>query len=444
MKEGKLTKRIHTGLTLIEAAVVILLMMLVMVMGSVYWKNSTANLEYNSTAVQLNTVTSAGVNYIHDHYAELSNNVSAGHPVIITGQQLRDAGYLMPGYSLTNNSHQDYQVAVAINPKFSDRLVAFVLTQNGTEIPYDGLRTITGYAGGMSGYIHDDNIAEGAYGSWKAILTDYGLSAKKGHLASYMASDKLGASADAGDRLYRYSVDGHPVLNQMKTAIDMDLNNIDNVATVNAKDVAASNGITARSLMASDTVDTNILSATTVNTRGNVTAQGSMTAQGNMTGNAVRANGRLSAGEVLQLDQINTAGAACSLNGLVSRDSNGGLLTCLSLVWTSPGNGWKQPAPQTIQCVIQWSQSGYDYTHTFQAKIDTEGSYWARSITDNGTDSGWIRGMYSKPEGSGITSAIVTISGLQAQKPGSQCSAVGGGGQNCEDVVRYCMVPWTF
>lgn len=440
MKEGKLTKRIHTGLTLIEAAVVILLMMLVMVMGSVYWKNSTANLEYNSTAVQLNTVTSAGVNYIHDHYAELSNNVSAGHPVIITGQQLRDAGYLMPGYSLTNNSHQDYQVAVAINPTFSDRLVAFVLTRNGTEIPYDGLRTITGYAGGMSGYIHDDNIAEGAYGSWKAILTDYGLSAKKGHLASYMASDKLGASSDAGDRLYRYSVDGHPVLNQMKTAIDMDLNNIDNVATVNAKDVAASNGITARSLMASDTVDTNILSATTVNTRGNVTAQGSMTAQGNMTGNAVRANGRLSAGEVLQLDQINTAGAACSLNGLVSRDSNGGLLTCLSLVWTSPGNGWKQPAPQTIQCVIQWSNQGYNYTDTFQAKIEADSSFWARYIPDSGTDTGWIRGLYSN----GTTAATVAVSGLLAQRSVSQCHSSGGGGQDCVSSIVHCRTPWTF
>ena len=434
MKEGNMTKGIHTGLSLIEAAVVIMLIMLVMVMGGVYWQNSTANLEYRSTAVQLNTVTAAGVNYIHDNYAELSTKVSAGHPAIITGKQLRDAGYLMPGYSLTNNSHQDYQVAVAINPAFSDRLVAFVLTQNGTVIPYDGLRMITGYAGGMSGYVNDDNIAEGAYGGWKAMLTDYGLSAKKGHLASYIASDRLGANSDAGDRLYRYSVDGHPALNQMKTAIDMDANDIENAATITSQDVVASDEISTRNLIASDTVDTNILSASTVNARGNVAAQGSI------TGNTVRANGRLSTGEVLQLDQINTAGTACSLNGLVSRDSNGGLLTCLNLVWTSPGNGWKQPVPQTIQCNIRWQNSGYEYSDTFQAKIDPDGSFWTRYIADSGTDSGWIRGLYS----SGTTAAIVSVSGLQAQKSVNRCHSVGGGGQQCESTIEHCRVSWTF
>ena len=332
-------KQIHKGLTLIEASVVIVLIMLMMAVASVYWKNATNNAEYNSTATQLNTVTSAAIDYVHDNYTNISKNVSAGHPTYITGQQLRDAGYLMTGYSLTNNSHQDYEVAIGVNPKFTDRLVGFVLTQNGTEISMDGLRTISAYAGGMAGYVHDDNIAEGAYGGWKVTLTDYGMTAKQGHLASFISSDKLGANSDAGDRLYRYSVDGHPALNQMQTSIDMDSNDLNNVSTVNTTDLAATNNITTKEMTASDTINTNILAATTVKATGDVTASGGV------TGNTVRSNGRLSTGEVLQLDQVNTAGAACSPNGLVSRDANGAILSCQSGVWAGGSGGYPTGSP---------------------------------------------------------------------------------------------------
>ncbi|MCU2790359.1 shufflon system plasmid conjugative transfer pilus tip adhesin PilV, partial [Enterobacter hormaechei subsp. hoffmannii] len=47
---------------------------------------------------------------------------------------------------------------------------------------------------------------------------------------------------------------------------------------------------------------------------------------------------RLSTGEVLQLDGVNTAGAVCSPNGLVSRDATGAILSCQSGVWVSGGN----------------------------------------------------------------------------------------------------------
>ncbi|HCA3439631.1 TPA: shufflon system plasmid conjugative transfer pilus tip adhesin PilV [Salmonella enterica subsp. salamae serovar 35:g,m,s,t:-] len=373
--KSKTARKVHNGLTLIEASVVILLIMLMMALASVYWKNSTNNAEYNSTATQLNTVTNAAVDYIHDNYSNISKNVSAGKPYYVTGQQLRDAGYLMTGYSLTNNSHQDYQVAIGVNPKFSDRLVAFVLTQNGTEIPMDGLRTISAYAGGMAGYVHDDNVAEGAYGGWNVTLTDYGMTAKKGHLVSFISSDKLGANTDAGDRLYRYSVDGHPALNQMQTSIDMDSNDLNNVSTVNTADLAASNTITTKEMTASDTINTNILAATTVKATGDVTATGSV------TGNTVRSNGRLSTGEYLQLDKVATAGTACSPNGLVSRDSNGAILSCQSGVWGSSASGWKMPPPQTISCNIK--DSG-----TYQAKIDSDGQIY----TISPHDTGWILG----------------------------------------------------
>ncbi|WP_394853875.1 shufflon system plasmid conjugative transfer pilus tip adhesin PilV, partial [Enterobacter roggenkampii] len=48
---------------------------------------------------------------------------------------------------------------------------------------------------------------------------------------------------------------------------------------------------------------------------------------------------RLSTGEVLQLDGVNTAGAVCSPNGLVSRDATGAILSCQSGVWKSQDSG---------------------------------------------------------------------------------------------------------
>ena len=422
----KKTRQVHRGLSLIEAGIVLMLLMLMATAASVYWKNSTDNLEYNATAVQLNTINSAAINYIHDNYATISQNVSAGKPYYITGQQLRDAGYLVSGYSLTNNSDQEYQVAVAVNPAFSSKLVAFVLTQNGSAIPYSGLRSITAFAGGMAGYVKTDNQAEGAYGGWKVSLADYGLSARAGHLAAYISSDRLGGSADAGDRLYRYSVDGHPDLNQMQTSIDMNHNNITNGGTLSAADINAS-----------DTVNTNIL-----------TASGSVTASGAVTGGTVRATGRLSTGEVLQLDQVNTAGASCSPNGLISRDSNGGMLSCLSGIWTSPGNGWKQPSPQTISCNIKYSGSGYNYTDTFQAKIDSDGTFWTQYLKDSGSSTGWVKGEYvgSSTSSAGYNVvAKVTVSGLEGTEPITTCRTVSHDEQQCGDAVpHYCYATWTY
>ncbi|MGS6477987.1 shufflon system plasmid conjugative transfer pilus tip adhesin PilV, partial [Enterobacter hormaechei] len=53
----------------------------------------------------------------------------------------------------------------------------------------------------------------------------------------------------------------------------------------------------------------------------------------------VKASGNLSAGGVLQLGQVNVAGMACYPNGLISRDANGGVLSCQSGAWVSPGIG---------------------------------------------------------------------------------------------------------
>lgn len=55
------------------------------------------------------------------------------------------------------------------------------------------------------------------------------------------------------------------------------------------------------------------------------------------------ADGRLTAGEFVQIDGTASAGAGCSPNGLVGRDASGSLLLCQSGVWKAPSaapSGW--------------------------------------------------------------------------------------------------------
>ncbi|MCP1065544.1 shufflon system plasmid conjugative transfer pilus tip adhesin PilV [Serratia symbiotica] len=49
---------------------------------------------------------------------------------------------------------------------------------------------------------------------------------------------------------------------------------------------------------------------------------------------SIRADGRLSTGDVLQLDGVNTVDAGCSPNRLVSRDAASAILFCQFGVWS--------------------------------------------------------------------------------------------------------------
>lgn len=74
---------------------------------------------------------------------------------------------------------------------------------------------------------------------------------------------------------------------------------------------------------------------------------------GQLQAGTVKSNGRMTAGEYIQVNGIAVAGASCPSNGLLGRDATGGTLSCQSGVWT---NGAKKLERTT------WSMaSGSDY-----------------------------------------------------------------------------------
>ncbi|MBC3215333.1 shufflon system plasmid conjugative transfer pilus tip adhesin PilV, partial [Serratia fonticola] len=177
--------RINRGLSLISMAIVLAIVLIAAPIGLERYSDYMEEQTWVVTATHLSTVSQGARRYVKDNYDTLLNQVKGGGNVTVTGQTLRDKGYLPPGFSLTNNNTQTYILAVTRNPTQTDKLVAFVLTAGGQDIAFKGQRYIAQNTSGLGGYIYPANIANGAGGGWQVNLSSLGLSGQSGHLVAY-------------------------------------------------------------------------------------------------------------------------------------------------------------------------------------------------------------------------------------------------------------------
>lgn len=464
MTKKKARPRINRGVSLISVAIVLTIVLLAAPVGMERYANFIDEQSWAVTATHLGTVNQGARLYVQDNYDTLLNQVKGGGKVTVTGQTLRDKGYLPAGFALSNNSTQTYILAVTRNPTQTDKLVAFVLTSGGQALPFRAQRYIAQNTSGLGGYLYPANMANGASGGWQVNLASMGLSGQTGHLVTYLTSDALAGGAEESDRLYRFAVNGRPDLNRMHTSIDMNGNNLNSANAVNAQTGAFSGTVTAGAVTSQGDVRSQSGWLISKGSKGwlnedhggglymddnnwvkSVNGKGIYTS-GQLKGGTVRADGRLSTGDVLQLDKVNTAGAACSPNGTVSRDNTGFGLFCKSGIWTSAGGaGFEMPKPQTIACAIKRSSNGYTYTDNFQARVDDKGGFWSRFILDDGTDSNWVRGSIgNKMVDDQYRLVTVSIAGLVAVEDTQSCSRVSGGNQICTALRPICAANWSF
>lgn len=426
---------VHRGVLSIEVAITLVIVMLASILGLTRYKQHMTEMEWTVEARRMEAVSAAAKSYIRDNRDTLINQVSGGTPATITGANLQASGYLPDGFTMTNIAAQTFVILVVRNPKATSKLVAFVLTQGGNAIEYRGLRYIAQAMNGAGGYIHTSNIAEGAYGSWKINLATYGLSGQTGHLVAFLSSEVLGTDDRESDRLYRYSITSRPELNRMHTAIDMNNNSLNNASSVNAQQGTFSGNISAKNgtfgetvtgkngvfnetvagkngtfsetvsgknanlsqgLIAGSDIRTKDGWMITQNAKGwmNSTHAGgfymsdsnwirSLNNKGIYTGGEVRAGsitseGRLKTGEYLQLDKISTEGATCSPNGLISRASGGGLLSCISGKWTGAGGGLSEVTTirATVGANIQPVSTHICYPSSYMKWGNTRSGNW--------------------------------------------------------------------
>jgi Tfp pilus assembly protein PilE len=336
--------RINRGLSLISMAIVLGIVLVAAPIGLERYSNYMEEQTWHVTATHLSTVSQGARRYIKDNYNDLLTQAKTG-TVTVTGQALRDTGYLPPGFSLTNNNGQNYVVAIALNPTPPNKLVAFVLTSGGQQITFKGQRYIAQNIAGLGGYIYPENIANGAGGGWEVNLTRFGLSGQTGHLAAYLSSDVLGTDAEESDRLYRFKVNGRPDLNKMHTDIDMGSNSLNNTNAVNAQTATVENDIKSSSGWIITQNDKGWLNAThgggltmtdddwvrSVNNKGIYTG-------GQLRGGTIHAESRLATDEFLQLNKIMVPGQSCEA-GILTRDAEGAPLFCQKGILTSIGGG---------------------------------------------------------------------------------------------------------
>lgn len=313
-------------------------------------------------ATQAKRVQKAVQLYIKDNHSMIASTATASTPYIFGVSRLISAGYLPTGFSTTNGFGATYQTRV-FEPT-ADKLQSMTYLAGGARLSKSLARKVAIGIGAEGGII-DGNTAKGALGSWSVALSSFG-GYNPGD-GSVVIAGFYDHGISINDYLYRKSVPGHPELNTMSTSLNMGNNNITNAATtttttlnatdVNSTNVTATNNVTGTNVNARTTRtegetytggwfrttgDTGWYSEKhgggiymTDNSWVRVYNDKNFSTGGQIKGGTVRADGRLYAGEALQLEKVYTAGSGCSPNGLIGRDASGGILSCQSGIWKS-------------------------------------------------------------------------------------------------------------
>ncbi|EAQ3033063.1 shufflon system plasmid conjugative transfer pilus tip adhesin PilV [Salmonella enterica] len=345
-------RKIDRGWASLEFGAVMLLVMIIVAWGASALKDHIERKNWQTEARLASTWAAAARSYTGKNYSTLLAASTATRPAVITTAMLKNTGFLSGGFSDTNTNGQKMQAYVVRNAQNPALLQAMVVSAGGAPFPLKALiQMASEITTGFGGYVDDGKTATGALRAWKIPLSDYGAASGNGHIAILLSTDELSGAAEDTDRLYRFQVNGRPDLNKMHTSIDMGGNNLDSAGTVSGQQGNFSLSVTAGGDIRSNNgwlitrsgkgwlneshgggfymSDNDYIRS--VNNKGIYTG-------GQLKGGSVRSDGDLAAGGILKLDQVNVAGTWCPQKGAISYDSSGGILSCQSGVWRSPGS----------------------------------------------------------------------------------------------------------
>jgi hypothetical protein len=352
-----------------------------------------------TTAQQQQQLLSAAQAWISQNLSTAQATATAATPMVIPVSTLAAANVGLPAsFSAINPFGQTWQVQV-LQP-IAGTLQILVTSINGTALTDLQAAGIAAKVGQPGGFIpqNDSGVyplgAARAYGNqanWNIPTAGYS-NVSGGHPAALLV---IANGQVQNNALYRVSVPGQPQLNQMQTAIDMNMNNVNNAATVNAQKVAVaagSNLVVGNSIFYGDGTNSAIYqtgslflqhpggAAADIAIVGNVNSVGTVTANGaQINGNTVMGNGtqiynpgtqyieaggnlylkpsnasgitvvgggggsgqlltagRLTSNEYVQVNGGASAGAPCGGDTLIATSGNGPLF-CQSGIWQTAG-----------------------------------------------------------------------------------------------------------
>lgn len=215
------------GMTLIEVIVAIsigLILMALVASGFVMYQTYQTN---SITAEWLKTWQAGAQQWINDNSASLV--ASSGGTA--TQSTLNAAGYFGPGFAAQNSYGETGTLHVVVGP--GGRLDGLVCASGGVAPTGLQQRQIAGMVGIAGGWVASTAPTIAVGKGWGPVnLSTYGIPSGGCQVVVALFVANLASTDDA---LHRHVTPGQPQLNQMATAIDMNNNNLNNAATVNAK-----------------------------------------------------------------------------------------------------------------------------------------------------------------------------------------------------------------
>jgi len=389
--DNNIMKKHDRGWATLDTGLALVVLMVVVVFGISKFSDWQQQKNWQIDAARTSAYAAAARAYVGHNYVTLLNASTTTAPTVITTAMLKSTGFLPSGFTETNSQGQRMQTYLVRNGQNIELLQGMVVSSGGSVFPAKALRLIArDIKTGFGGYIEDGITITGALRAWQIPLSSYGASSGNGHLAVLLSTDELSGAQEDNDRLYRFQVNGRPDLNKMHTSVDMGGNNLDNVGNIAGQNgifnntvsgtngsftgnVSAANGIFTSNVYGANGAFNGTVSGANGSFSQNLTAGGlvrganvwadvdiasgqNITATSQIAGATVYASGNVSAGGVLQLGQVNNAGWGCYPNGQVSRDAEGGVLSCKSGAWVSPAG-----KPR----LTEYTYTNYATSHTY-------------------------------------------------------------------------------
>lgn len=389
------------GLTLIETALTLAIMALVVASLASMMAENADKVRARAAADKITEVHEASQGYIKANYGALLAQTAGGPVVIPAGRasaaagvpnpSLQRAGFLSPGFVDSNGYGQRHSLVVRRVTGNPNALEAIVTTHGGSQIPDRLLGSIANMVGAAGGYVPqtavtaaDNNQIVGSYGGWRTARTGWGsVSPTAGTIQTTLAFED---GQLLTDYLYRNDI-GVPEANRMNTDIDMNANDLNNVATIRGNGgtlnvtgnlVASVDVWSRRDLRA----DRDVLSGRDVTASRNVAAQNNVTAGQDVSatrdvraGRNMAATQDVTAGRNMSATQDVTAGRDASVgrnlrvtgNSTVNGNSTvGGLLTAARIDGSARIMGFSgfENAGATLNDLLPKTVAQYSYLVT--------------------------------------------------------------------------------
>lgn len=223
----------QTGFSLIEIMLALIVMGYAATKVPDMYEAATKEPKQQAAATQFQRFSKALNSYARNNEAALLAATSATVPATVTVSMLKATGDLPAGFNATNSYGATLQ-GQFLQPT-AGVLSGVAMSVGGSDPGELDAGTIAAKLGAKGGRMTASG-AIGAYGGWNlsmANLTNPGTN----RIVANLDMDSGSGSAAASDDLRRHSVSGHPELNRMYTAIDMNNNNLNSANNVNANKV---------------------------------------------------------------------------------------------------------------------------------------------------------------------------------------------------------------